>query len=196
MLVVSAPFPDRGAERRSGLVHCQCVESMLDSIRQVGVVKPELRSCVVDAQLLHPRDRGNAETAYSVEHPDCLDGDELAAVLFVFMNPGVLHLLELVSVGPRSVFPCGLVVEWDTGERVFVTLGIPVLHVLEDGEEELHTLSGQESEARDHAGNAPRGEGAAGEAENDELVAVDIIGANERVALTHNLAARQPQECA
>ena len=185
-LVGGRPLPDRRAERRSWLVHRQSLEGILDAVRQLGVVEPELRGRVVDAELFHPCDRGNPETTHGVKDRDGLDGDELAGAT-TFKDPRETLLNEQAPVVLRCVLPHGFVVKGDTWVRILVLLGLPILHVLEDGEEELHALAGQEAETSDHAGDAPSGEGATRKADENDLVAVNVVAANERIALAYVL---------
>lgn len=163
------------------------MESMLDSVGQVGVVETELRGCVVDAEILRPWNRRDTKTADRVKHPNGFDCDELPTILLGFVDAGEPFLLELVSIVAGSIVARWLLVKRNSGKGVFVSSGLPILHVFEDRKKELHALSGQKADARDHTGDTARCEGAAGEADEDDLVTVDIVGADERVTLPYVL---------
>ena len=47
-----------------------------------------------------------------------------------------------------------LVLERDPGKRILVVWRLPILHVTEDGVEELHALTREEAEVPDHARDA------------------------------------------
>lgn len=131
---------------------------------------------MVYAKLFHPRNRGNSETAYGIKDCDGLDGDELSGAT-TFEDARETILDEQAPVVFGRVFTSGLVVEGDTRVRILVILGLPILHIFKDGEEEFHSFTGQETEASNHAGDAAGGEGATREADENNLVAVDVVAA-------------------
>lgn len=62
-----------------------------------------------------------------------------------------------------------------------------MLVVLKDGVEVLEAPGRQQADGRDHVGHRARGKGAAGEANQDDVVARDIVGADKVVRLTNDL---------
>lgn len=143
---------------------------------------------MIDAEFLRPRNCRDAQAANGVKDCDSSYSDKLAAMSLAFVDTSQVRLMELVSILFGSIVTRGLPIERDPREGIFIVFCLPILHVFEYGKEVLHTLSGQKADARDHTGNTPRGESAAGEADEDDLIAVDIVGADERVALPDMLA--------
>ena len=67
-----------------------------------------------------------------------------------------------------------------------VLVGVPtgvahVFVVVKDPVEAVQTVGGQQADRADHVSGGAGGEGAAGEANEDDVVVVDIIGADEVV---------------
>lgn len=186
IFVGNGAFPEGGAEGGSGLVECERMKSIFDSVRQRRVVEAKFRGGVVDSKLLHPRNRRHAETAHRVKHSNGLDGDQLAAAA-PFKHSRVALVDEHAPVVFLGVVPHGLVVKGDAGKGVLVSFGSPVLHVFEDGKEEFHALAGQQAQVPNHAGDTASRKGATGKANEDDFVAVNVVGTNEGVAFAHVL---------
>ena len=81
----------------------------------------------------------------------------------------------------------GLVGERQVGEWVLVLWSPPVLHVFEDGVVELHALSRQQAQIRDHSGHRSSREGTPRESDQNDLVAVDVVRADVRVGFSYVL---------
>lgn len=141
---------------------------------------------------------------------DCLDLDNFSLALLlpdtghatlpklalVFTETNMTtHLLQLGPVLLRRIFALGLVLKRQVRELVLVLVVHPVLHVLEDRVKVLDALAGQQAQVGNHAGDGADGVRAAREADEDDLVAVAVVGAQEAVDLADAL--RQAEaECA
>ncbi len=99
----------------------------------------------------------------------------------------VEYLLETRAVLLISLGASRFVVKGTTWEDISVAFVHPVLHVLENGIEVLNALSRQQAQLADHAGHRSDGEGTSREANEDDLVAVDVVGTCERICLSDAL---------
>lgn len=104
---------------------------------------------------------------------------------------GAYLLQALLVVGHALEFPLDLVLAVETllekrqsFDQVIVDVPAQVANVLvvvKDAVEMVQALGREQTDRRDHVGGGAGGEGAAGEADEDDLVAVDVVGANEVV---------------
>ena len=115
------------------------------------------------------------------------------------------HLLEPITVNIHALlFPLNLPlavhvsVWWQVWDQKLFSLARGVANVLvvvKNGVEAVETVGSQQPDRGNHVGHRPRGEGAAGETNENDVVAIDIIGADEIVDLA-NVLVKSHAECA
>lgn len=137
-----------------------------------------------NAHPIKPSHLRNSKTANSIPHTDGLDSDELTTHLF--------HPREAQLLKPRSILICGLGALGFSGkgnsrERIVVVVVHPVLHVFEDVIEMLDSFSSQEAEVADQASHRAYRKRAAGETNEDDFVAVYVVGTEVRVRFANTL---------
>ena len=161
-------LPNRRTERSSPLIEGQCLEGILDVRLDLGIDEAEFRHW----RLRQDGDHGDPERSDRVPDRDALDRDVRLRQLELEQFPLILWRMEGGPIRP-----------WLLGEAGRPPALALIFPVLEDGVEVGQSPIGQQAHRADQAGHAAGGEGTAREAENEYLVPVGVVVAQETVRL-------------
>lgn len=106
-----------------------------------------------------------------------------------------MYLKKLLAIRLLSVLAARLISKRYIRERVPVVLGPPILHIFEYWIIILHPVSSQKAQVGDHASDRTGREGTPGEANEHDLISVDIVCTYVRIGASYVLR-HSSSECA